>query len=741
MHWEVLMKLKKMSLKKAKGLRYDIDVDIDGKPGIIGIVGSNGVGKSTLEWQMLPYTIDILKGWNLKNRFYKGGEKHLVYELKGDTHEINIAFNKSDPMCSYKINGEEQNPSLKQTLFEQVIEEKFMPLYMATHSIYSVEATAIGRGKSQKLTSSLALLDPKDRKQYFIQLFGLDIYDKYKEIAKEKLSEIAEKKKEVETAYAYHQTAIEGMETLLPPNEIEEMEKRIKALPALIDKAKKEVEAYTTYQKYLSDLEDYSEIFIQKCSKYNVKDTLGLKSILKEKQGELEKLKASQEDLKEMQRLQSAIKNEKIVSGKLHARLEAITKMYAQAQEGKQAKEDLAQLKQKEIKLKSQLEILKSSEKARLGIDNAMKSIPCDNELQGKCGLYMWASKVVRGGFAEEIKIFTSEMDELLLKQASIDSKIQSLAKDMRNAARELGINMQQLDIEMAQATADITTQEEKIKDLEAQLAKIEVIDGLEAKIKQMQDEIFTLEKDIDYLVYNEPHKVEKAQMPFADPYALTTELAELKHKIENNATAVEHLKSLEEKLNAEKKELEKYERDYNEYKFLSEVFDKNGIVAFELEHLCPVVTDKANELLKNTQYEMEIVTYEYKNKGTSKEKIKDVFNITVMVDGEKRDYMELSAGQRVLPDLALAQAVSIVLGQTYNMQSIFIDERDGSLSIDNKLPFVDMLRKAHTISGRVNTFIISHDPAVWTACDWVIYLSGDKYTVDRPENLSLENL
>lgn len=730
------MKIQKIALREAKGLKYNIDLDLSDKDGIIGIIGSNGVGKSTLEWQMLPYTSDILKGWKLKDRFQKSGAKQVIYEIGNKTHEINIAFNKGDPICSYKIDGVEQNESLKQSLFEDVVENKFMPLNMATHSIYSVEATAIGRGKAGKLTTSLALLDPKDRKQYFISLFGLDKYDEYKDKAKQKKDELEAELQKLDSELAN----INGALSVLNVEEdVESIKSRIKELPELIKKYETAQKAYNEYMKYVHDRQEYENLKKMYLEKFNADSVEHLMDYVQQLREKYAQLKARSESVKEYNDLKSKIERLERDYELARNRSEALMKIMELKNKGSISKETYRELDSKKQLLSEKINAMEDAEKARTAVQESIVNLPCDEETRNACKLHTWAKGLISGAQAAEIKVLKAEESELLMQLKEKHELMMKYASELKSLCAQYNIDMNAIDSELDKESKNMASLESEINYTRERIIALEAYRNMDADIKDTSDRINTIESAINRLNNAKIKEVEPAEQPEYNPTDLAMELSRLQTTLKRHEESQEKMKELNAKKSEIEAKVQNIEKDIEDYSFLMSAFDKNGIVAFELEQLCPIMTEKVNALLKDTEYEVDIRTYEYKNKGTAKEKIKEVFDIIVYVSGEPRIYSELSAGQRVLPDLALSQAASMILSQEYSMETILIDERDGSLSVNNKLPFVDMLRKAHQISGRKNTFIISHDPTIWTTCDWVIYMNDNDYIIDRPENINLE--
>ena len=152
-------------------------------------------------------------------------------------------------------------------------------------------------------------------------------------------------------------------------------------------------------------------------------------------------------------------------------------------------------------------------------------------------------------------------------------------------------------------------------------------------------------------------------------------------------------------------------ESEVKDYAFLAKAFDKTGIPVLKLENSGIEISSRANELLSLFENKFRIV-FETTSWTKDKKKLKETFLINVVEDDGVCNLSDKSGGQQVWLETAIQLAISLVVRQQgRRIETSFLDEKDGALDIDNAYSYVQMLEKAHAMSGVHNTFIITHRP------------------------------
>ena len=179
------------------------------------------------------------------------------------------------------------------------------------------------------------------------------------------------------------------------------------------------------------------------------------------------------------------------------------------------------------------------------------------------------------------------------------------------------------------------------------------------------------------------------------------------------------------EKSVADKKtEIKKWLKHFEEWKITEKACKE--IPIFMLENLALVVTDKANSLLKNrlnNDISVGIVTTLPKaTKG-----YKDVFKVTVFIDGEEILASNLSGGQKAIIDASLRMAVEATLSETsaIRQESLFWDESDKAWDNNTVFMFFEMLETAKDWGNKEYVFLISHRSAIQNNVDQKIRMEN----------------
>lgn len=173
----------------------------------------------------------------------------------------------------------------------------------------------------------------------------------------------------------------------------------------------------------------------------------------------------------------------------------------------------------------------------------------------------------------------------------------------------------------------------------------------------------------------------------------------------------LESAKQNQAKVNAKMTEKVLIESEVKDYAFLVKAFDKTGIPVLKLENSGVEISSKANELLSLFENKFRIV-FETTSWTKDKKRLKETFLINVVEDDGVCNLSDKSGGQQVWLETAIQLAISLVVRQQgRRIETSFLDEKDGALDIDNAYSYVQMLEKAHAMSGVHNTFIITHRP------------------------------
>lgn len=247
---------------------------------------------------------------------------------------------------------------------------------------------------------------------------------------------------------------------------------------------------------------------------------------------------------------------------------------------------------------------------------------------------------------------------------------------------------------------------EESVKSFYGEIDRIKSqISDLNKKIdKTLADKIRELNEKKEQLTKELKDIAESKKTAQDIVTSLERQIAALDKEIETLKQNTERI----DKLTERKKEVESEIKDWS---FLVKAFDKTGIPVLKLENSGIEITSIANELLSIFENKFRIV-FETTRLKADKKSYKESFDINIVEDDGVTEISNKSGGQQVWLETAIQLAISLVVrNQGRNIETAFLDEKDGALDLDNAFSYIEMLRKAHETSGVYNTFIITHRP------------------------------
>lgn len=172
------------------------------------------------------------------------------------------------------------------------------------------------------------------------------------------------------------------------------------------------------------------------------------------------------------------------------------------------------------------------------------------------------------------------------------------------------------------------------------------------------------------------------------------------------------------QKIESKKAELKYMEREIIEYTMLASAWDKKGgVPVLKLDNAGPEVSQFTNELLSTFEYPFRInlVTTEPTADG---KKFKETLRIKVLEENKEifankePNLTDKSGGQQVEIGTALQLAVSLIAKkQGQHFDTIYLDEKDGSLDSESSLQYLRMINRLHDMAGVYYTMLISHRP------------------------------
>jgi exonuclease SbcC len=753
-----------------KGLGVD-EVEIDFtqfQPGLIALTGRNGSGKTTIMENLHPYRCMVSRDGSLQNHFFlKDSYRIIDFEIAGKFYkaQINIdALTGGSEAYLFESRIDTRTGELeydhalndgKLTTYDQALEKLLGTPELFFNSVFS--------GQKSK---GIAELKPADRRKLFYELLNLNSYETYLEHAKSKLKaeelRLAEvegeiraigentdfsiemheeqltvvrlKIKELQNEIEKNEHAIEQINEEIKQNEIEiqigneslksndEYKKTIATLFENLNAVTKD--SNSKLARYESDLQDYYKIITNN-------------GFLIKKKEEIET------GLRLMDGIEELISTLQEKRNVLLEKKSAIQKGYSEAHQGLQKRERELHDKSKNLELLKQNLRTAQKDLNRVKEDaELISTVPCGTETGSKCRFLSnaFASEKNIEFFESEVKRISSEIKLLEINYNDLGSSINSqkeLIEERCQIALKEVAEYTSIESELSkEKTLLADYKNRKYKEQLDQLLKAEneitlyqqkidstnkLIDELKAssskEIYRITDEIEELQKKIDYdLAEKIAKKHEQISILQLRRQNLKHNLDARKTELENKRNEVARIIQLIEDL---KKDLEKLEilkgkklcieDQIKDWAFLCKAFDKTGIPVLKLENSGVEITTIANELLSLFENKFRIV-FETTSLTKDKKKLKETFDINIVEEDGVCEIGNKSGGQQVWLETAIQLAISLVVRQQgRNIQTSFLDEKDGALDLDNAYSYIEMLKKAHQMSGVYNTFIITH--------------------------------
>lgn len=261
----------------------------------------------------------------------------------------------------------------------------------------------------------------------------------------------------------------------------------------------------------------------------------------------------------------------------------------------------------------------------------------------------------------------------------------------------------------------------EQKKQLEKQFAdKLQTLnDNYEANKQRIENEIKELESKIDNELGKKLDETEHSLFEFRSDLFYNTEnkqrlsadLTGLLNQFSSVTAEIDLLKADQSKLNDLLEKKSTVEKEIKDWTLLTKAFDKTGIPVLKLENSGIEITSVANELLSIFENKFRIVFETTKLKSNKKD-VKETFDINIVEDDGVTEISNKSGGERVWIETALRLAISILVKeQGKNLETLFLDESDGALDVNNAHLYLEMLRNAHDKAKVHNTFVITHRP------------------------------
>lgn len=765
------MKILKLKLRGAIGIKKGLGVDeievdfTNFQSGLVALTGRNGSGKTTIMENLHPYRQMVSRDGSLQSHFFlKDSHRILEFEYNGEFYQSKILIDAlTGGSEAYLIHISEPSDiplnDGKLKTYDEAIEHLLGSPQLFFNSVFS--------GQKSK---GIAELSAGDRRKLFYELLNLNSYEVYLENAKNHLKEKENSLAKIEgeiSALQQDQTSVDVLEEQRKEKleyqaqlvgEISEIETSIEGASEVIRET--EVKIQIANQKVIANEQIQKEI--KEIESH----------ILKTTKENNDKILRYQNDIADQNKLIE--RSKKLADPEYKKKIEAQVKQIADNEaELKKLKEQESKLVQEystfqkdySVMLKgvgtiekslNDLEIKKSLakhkvESLRTEIDNHQKNIslidkvPCDEEVGKGCQFLTNAYNAKELFNQAEIELIDNEAE---LK--SIEAEYESTSKTLEEQKKAADDYHQKNEDDYNRAIVPIKVKMSSTEKTLAELKKYDYVKLLDEQ-KEAENQIKLCEQSIS------GHEKLIAETKFS----FDQSLAQLKKQVEelnkkydakvsdrigemnlNLATVKQKLTGLNQHLQSSKARIDEAKQDVakleqlidtmtkneerieklkdlkieieseiKDWTFLCKAFDKTGIPVLKLENSGIEITSVANELLSIFENKFRIV-FETTKLKADKKSYKESFDINIVEEDGVCEISNKSGGQQVWLETAIQLAISLVVrNQGRNIQTAFLDEKDGALDLENAYSYIEMLRKAHQMSGVHNTFIITHRP------------------------------
>ncbi len=684
-------------------------------PGLVALVGKNGVGKSTLINCIFAALFRQLPGQ--KRSLYDfcthaRPEIDLTFSVGGVTYR---ALHKINPqarqMESYLFDG--QGTALtsgKKDAFQEAVSKRVGTPELFLASLFS----------SQKRTGNFLGLERSERKQLFItELLGLERLRRISAAARERVDAWTRQVLSLEG----ERKGIEQMLAAAP--EIENPD----ALAVELETVTQEVEKIELERHGLAeDLAGLREKEVErKAIESQRRDLIGQVSKILTAAGNLERQLA--EDRKFLARQAGTAD----ITGQVHAVDGRIDELHRQMEATKVIetanREVDVRLRAADVSLRE-----KRGELERSRRESAeLQAVPC-----GGKGWYAACPKIQRSIQARES---LPELEKAILTLAqeveSEKARLRVLPADPGNLMKEL----EQCQRERRSLEAVRREQEER-RIVEARVEErnltrqrlMEEKASFERQAEELANDLGTFD-GLD----NRISEVNRQLLESAS--RLGQQRQQRERLIERKAQAEQRLRQIEEareRAQALETQLRQTRVERDDYDYLARAFGPDEIQLCEIQAAGPAVSAVVNDLLEgcfDNKFEVRFRTQRPRADGKG---MVDDFDIEVRNKTLDRICLvdELSGGQFVLVNEAVNLGIAI-----YNMrqaesvrhETLFRDETVGALDAKNAKEYVRMLRRAMEIGGFHQVIFICHAPQVWEMADRILYVVGGRISLDNP--------
>ncbi len=728
------IKITRLRLKGSKGIwknqkKDEIDLDLEKYgPGVIALIGKNGMGKTTIIENMHPWPRMLTRDGTVKSHFrLRDSERDLYFtDLKsGWKYRARIIINAATASGSAeywlycdKGNGFEPVAGISGRLdaYEEAIGSLFGSLEMYLRTAFVTQ-------RPTKTAPDISEATKGERKALFGELSGIDYLETHRASAKGKGDALDVEIQKLDAAIAFAgspESEIESAESEIMDGKETAQRFSILAL-SILDRGKILKAERETIALRVSDLDrkiDRAGAASREIA--TLSGTIGSaeREILtyetaagKREQAHrnISEAKACDETIARLKELRDAhLAAER-------KRNDAFMTAYQAASETRNCL--ASELSQKERSL--------AIADKDLSIARSKLSAPVVDTCP-TCGQALPREKL------DAIQTARKELETLIESLSNVYEKIQIDVDEAKKALGSVVFPVKDAPIPFSGAKElDDALADRSFYDVDSDRAIIQKadeaavrIEGLRARIAESTEKAEALRAELFSLESAIRIDTSKAELSRKE-----SELEAARAEYQEAASTVEHAKATTEA--AERRLLDAYAKrdrkaqaekdradkaaELADWRMLERACGPDGIQALELDALAPSIASVANRLFADaygSRYAIRFDTTRIGGKGAKAKQIEDfLVMVTDSESGEEQEISTLSGGESVWIKRALYDAFSVIRARNTDVRfmTAFQDETDGALDPEARMQYLRMLEAAHRESGRYQTILITH--------------------------------
>lgn len=703
-----------LSLRGAIGLKDYEQFDIDFRQyeqGVLGLIGANGKGKSTILENCSPYPRLLTRSGSLRNHFYlKDSHRIVIYsDENGRLYKLTIqiaAHVKSGLIRYFAETSDDLGVTWKSVpecdgsleTYTKYVNDTFgsVEIYLRTAFFAKEQVKGVPDISSATKSERIAL---------FSELIGTDNISSMHDIVKEKMKNIETEMK----SYSHIEEQLEetskslsditeeqySVETLLEDcnSKLSDLNNNLSDLKPKQENFLKHYGNFTSVLEMKAECESNIEATIQDIQK--LKEIEKRNRIFIDCKKNIEEYNSSKKMLPELEK-EYRLKNSELISAMKNN--SELKEDYNETKSKWQIENDKFDRLCSKIEMMSEQSIEISDNcptcGAKLSQKKKMELFVAQNHFENELNA-LKESKESLYAIRSKLKKQVTEKKELLDNSNKDLESISITAKESENSYQAtkayLEINSEYSGFEdfiptpLENIANELQKKEQYLKSQKAMLQELSASD-----FTDYSKEIKDIENKISELTTNK--------------ISLSVKLATLKSN-------EEQILKIQKDLNNQKLTVDKLSSEYKDYSILLNAYSNSGIMNLELEAAAPDIASIANKILSESYGDKFSISFSTVHQG--REKIIDDFSIDITntETGRVAPIEYLSSGEKVWIMQALYYAFSIIRMERtgFSFKIRFIDESDGTLDSEMRLKYLNMINSAHKAGNARLTVLITH--------------------------------